>query len=129
MDTHTAAENIRSHQSNALKLRVVQHKYNDAARIANHARAVRVRHHAKALMRLHNQIRSEAVALVGPDYAWFHCSLGFEPFTSIAQQSNSDAWGRHVLGAGLVDIYNAADFMAEDAGQVAACTMPPKTLD
>jgi hypothetical protein len=116
MDARTAAENIRSHQSNALKLRVVQHKY--AARIANHARAVR--HHAKALMRLHDQIQLEAVTLVCPDYAWFHCSLGFEPFASIAQQSNSDEWGRHVLGAGLVDIYNAADFMAEDAGQVAA---------
>ncbi len=103
MDAHAAAENIRSHQSNALKQRVVQHKYRDAARIANHARAVR--HYAKSLMRLHNQIRSEAVALVGPDYAWFHCSLGFEPFTSIAQQSNSDAWGRHVLGAGLVRRY------------------------
>ncbi len=95
MDAHTAADIIRSHQSNVLKLRVVQRKY--AARIANQARAVR--RHAKALVRLHDQIRTEAVALAGPDYARFHCSLGFEPFASIAQQSNSDEWGRHVLGA------------------------------
>ncbi len=76
MDARTATDNICSHQSNTLRMRVVQHKY--AARIAKHARAVR--RHAKALTRLHNQIRTEAVALACPDYARFHGSLGFEPF-------------------------------------------------
>ncbi len=123
MDAHTTANNnIRSHHADALKLRVVNHKY--TARIAKHARAVR--RHAKALIRLHDQIRTEAVALAGPDYARFHCNLGFEPLASIAKQSNSDEWERYVFGAGLIDIYNAAGFMAEDAGEFAACTRPPK---
>jgi hypothetical protein len=30
------------------------------------------------------------------------------------------------LCAGLVDNYNAAGFIAKDAGEVAACSMPPK---
>ncbi len=81
---------------------------------------------AKTLIKLHVQIQTEAVALAGPDYALFHSSLGFEPYTSIAEQSNSDEWGRHVLGAGLIDIFNAACFKAKDAGEVAASAVPPK---
>ncbi len=102
------------------------HKY--AARMAKHAHAVW--RHAKALIEIHIQIQTEAVALAGPDYALFHGRLALEPYVSIAEQSNSDEWGRHVLGAGLIDIYNAAGliidiynaagFMAEDAGQVAS---------
>jgi hypothetical protein len=68
-------------------------------------------------MRLHNQIRSEAVTIAGPDYAQLHCSPGFEAFASIAEQYNEPG----VLGDGLKDIYYAAGFMAEDTGEVAAC--------
>jgi hypothetical protein len=77
-------------------------------------------------MRLHNQIRLEAVAIAAPDYALFHCSLGFEAIVNIAEQYNKQ--GGHVLGAGLIDIYNTACCMAEEAGEVAACTVQPKLL-
>jgi hypothetical protein len=70
MDARTATNNIRLHQPNTLKLHVVQHKY--SARIAKHACAVR--HHAKTLLRLHDQILLEAVAIACPDYAWFHAA-------------------------------------------------------
>ncbi len=59
MDAPTAADSICSHQLDALKLRVVNHKY--AARIAKHA--LPVWRHAKALIKLHVQIQTEAVAL------------------------------------------------------------------
>ncbi len=75
MGAPTPADIIRSHQLNALKLRVVNHKY--AARIARHARA-----DAKTLIKLRVHIQTEAVALAGPDYATFHGRLGFEPYAS-----------------------------------------------
>ncbi len=75
MGAPTAADIIRSHQLNALKLHAVNHKY--AARIAEHARAVR--RHAETLIKLRVQIQTEAVALAGPDYAALHGSLGCAP--------------------------------------------------
>jgi hypothetical protein len=77
MDTLTAGNNICLHQSNTLKLRVVQHKY--AAKIANHAR----RSHAKALIKLFEQILSEAVSLVSPNCFLFHC-LRYSPTSQIS---------------------------------------------
>ncbi len=43
----------------------------------------------------------------------FHGSLGLEGFANIAEPYNEP--GGHALGAGLIDIYKAAGFMAEDA--------------
>jgi hypothetical protein len=79
MDTLTAGNNICLHQSNTLKLRVVQHKY--AAKIANHARPVRS--HAKALIKLFKQILSEAVSLASPNCFLFH-GLRHSPTSQIS---------------------------------------------
>ncbi len=98
MDAHTTANNIRSHQSDALKLRVVNHKYYAAAQIAAHARAVE--RHARKLFRLHAKNKAEAIAIAGPDYDEHH-AVGFEETASLDEQLRDTKTGGEVFGAGL----------------------------
>ncbi len=82
MDAHTTANNnIRSHHTDALKLRVVNHTY--AAQITAQARAVERR--ARKLVRLHAKIKAEAVAMAGPD-SDEHRAVGFEETASLDEQ-------------------------------------------
>jgi hypothetical protein len=75
MDAHTTTNNnnTRSHHANALKLRVVNHKY--AAQIAAHARAIE--RHARKLVWLYAKIDVEAIAIACPDYVDPHI-FGFD---------------------------------------------------
>jgi hypothetical protein len=78
MDAHTDANNtIRSHHTDMLKLRVVNHKY--AAQIAVNARTVE--RHVRKLVLLHAKIKAEAMAIVSPDYDKHH-AVGFEETAS-----------------------------------------------
>ena len=124
MDAHTTANNnIRSHHTNALKLRVVNHEY--AAQIAAHARAVE--RHACKLVRLHAKIKAEAIAIPGPDYDEHH-AVSFEETASLDEQLRDTETGGEVFGAGLEDVADMASSMADRAGHVAARTVPPKLL-
>jgi hypothetical protein len=113
----------RIRKGHALKLRAVQHKY--AAQIAANARAVE--RHARKLSRLHNKINAEATSIAGPDFADHH-TVGFDEYESIAAQqaSNEGVWS--VEGAGIVDVIEMANIMANRADRVAACRVPPTLL-
>jgi hypothetical protein len=63
MGARTTANTIRSPRPDALKLRLVNHKY--AAQITAHARAVE--RHARKLVGLRAKIKAEAIAMAGPD--------------------------------------------------------------
>jgi hypothetical protein len=104
----------------ALKLRVVQHKY--AAQIAAHARALEC--HARKLQRLHAKINAEAIAIAGADFS-DHQTLGFDEYDSIAEQQVDNEGGCSVEGAGIVDVIDMANTMANRADRVAACRVPP----
>ncbi len=122
MDAHTTANNnIRSHHTDALKLRVVNHKY--AALIAGHARAVE--HHERKLVRFHAKIKAEAVAMAGPD-SDEHRAVAFEETASLDEQLRDTETGGEVFGAGLEDVIDTASSVANRAGYVAAFAVPPK---
>jgi hypothetical protein len=121
MDAHTTANNnIPSHHTDALKLRVVNHKY--AAQIAAHARDVA--RHARKLLGLHAKSKAEAVAMAGPDSDEHHAA-GFEETASLHEQLRDTDTGGEVFGAGLEDVIDMASSMANCAGYVAAFAVPP----
>jgi hypothetical protein len=97
-------------RKDALKLRVVQHNY--AAQIAAHARAVE--RHARKLQRLRAKINAEAIAIAGDD----HHTLGFDEHESIAAQQADNEGGCSVEGAGIVDVVETANTMANPADRV-----------
>ena len=118
-DMAIARANMR--KEHALKLRVMQHKY--AAQVAAHARAVE--RHARKLQHLHAKINAEATAIAGADFA-DHDTLGFDEYESIAAvQQVDNAGGSSVEGAGIVDVIEMANTMANRADRVAACKVPP----
>jgi hypothetical protein len=116
MNADTAAQVNARH---ALKLRVVRHKY--AASIAAHARAME--RHAHMLVRLHASITTESIVIAGPAYEEYH-TVGFDANGSIAKQQDTDTCGA-VSGAGLANVFQMANDMANRAGEVAACAVPP----
>jgi hypothetical protein len=117
-----ARANMR--KEHALKLRVVQHKY--AAQVAAHARALE--RHARKLQRLHAKIKAEATAIAGADFTDHH-TLGFDEYESVAAQQTDNEGGPlggcSVEGAGIVDVIDMANTMANRADRVAACKVPP----
>ncbi len=115
MNTDTAAQVNAYH---ALRLRVVRHKY--AARIAAHAHAME--RHAHMLVRLHSRIKT--IAIAGPAYEEYH-TVGFDANGSIVEQQHDTDTCCEVSGAGLADVFQMANDMANRAGKVAACTVPP----
>ncbi len=117
-DIAIASANMR--KEHALKLRVVQHKY--AAQVAVHARALE--RHARKLQRLHAKINAEAIATAGADFADHH-TLGFDEYESIAAQQTNNEGGCSVEGAGIVDVIDMANSLANRADRVAACQVPP----
>jgi hypothetical protein len=127
MDARTAAiatDAARIRKGHALKLRVVQHKY--AAQIAAaHARAVE--RHACKLLRLHAKINAEATAIAGADFAEHH-TIGFDEYESSAAQQADNEGSCPVEGAGIVDVIEMANTMANRADRVAACRVPPALL-
>ncbi len=118
IDMVIACANMR--KEHALKLHVVQHKY--AAQVAVHARALE--RHARKLQRLHAKINAEATAIAGADFADHH-TLGFDEYESIAAQQTDNEGGCSVEGAGIVDVIDMANTMANRADRVAACKVPP----
>ena len=117
-DMAIARANLR--KEHALKLRVVQHKY--AAQIAAHARAIA--RHARKLKYLHSKIEAEAVAIAGGNFS-DHFTLGFDEYESISAQQMDNEGGSSVEGAGIVDVIDMANSMANRADRVAACQVPP----
>ncbi len=117
-DIAIARANMR--KEHALKLRVVQHKY--TAQVAAHARALE--RHARKLKRLHARINAEATAIAGADFADHH-TLGFDEYESIAEQQTENEGGCSVEGAGIVDVIDMANTMANCSDRVAACRVPP----
>jgi hypothetical protein len=117
-DMAIARANMR--KEHALKLSVVQHKY--AAQVAVHARALE--RHARKLKRLHAKINAEAIATAGADFADHH-TLGFDEYESISAQQMDNEGGSSVEGAGIVDVIDMANSMANRADRVAACQVPP----
>ncbi len=115
----------RATKGHALKLRVVQHMY--AAQVDAHARALE--RHACKLQRLHAKINAEATAIAGADFAdhltGHHHTLGFDEYDSIAAQQTDNEGGCSVEGAGIVDIIDMANTMANRADRVAARKVPP----
>ncbi len=107
-----AAARANMRKEHTLKLRVVQHKY--AAQIAAHARALE--RHARTLQRLHAKINAEATAIAGADFA-DHYTLGFDEYESIAAQQVHNEGGS-VEGAGIVDVIDMANTMANRADRV-----------
>jgi hypothetical protein len=98
----------------------VQHKY--AAQVATHARALE--RHAHKLQRLHAKINAKATSISGADFADHH-TLGFDEYESIAAQQTDNEGGCSVEGAGIVDVIDMANTMANRADRVAACRVPP----
>ncbi len=115
-----AIARAKMRKEHALKLRVVQHKY--AAQVAAHTRALE--RHARKLQRLHAKINAEAIAIAGADFADHH-TLGFDEYESIAAQQTDNEGGCSVEGAGIVDVIDMANTMANRADRVAECKVPP----
>ncbi len=80
--------------------------------------------HAHKLQCLHAKINAEATAIAGADFA-DHCTLGFDEYESIAAQQTDNEGGCSVEGAGIVDVMDMANTMANRADRVAACKVPP----
>jgi hypothetical protein len=112
-----AAARANMRKEHALKLCVVQHKY--AAQVAAHARALE--RHVRKLQRLHDKINAGATAIADAD----HHTLGFDEYKSIAAQQTDNEGGCSVEGAGIVDVIDMANNMANLADRVAACRVPP----
>jgi hypothetical protein len=107
-----AANAVRIRDGHALKLRVVHYKH--AAKIAAHARIVHL--HAKKLLKLEQEIKSEAVAIAGPDYKEYH-DLGYDEHGSMESQRAVDDGS--VNGPGIVDVVEIASSIATYAGRIA----------
>jgi hypothetical protein len=70
----------------------------------------------------------EAVAMAGPD-SDEHRAVGFESETaSLEEQLRVTDPGGQVFGAGLEHVVDMASRMANRAGHVAACAVPPNLL-
>jgi hypothetical protein len=80
--------------------------------------------HARKLQHLHAKINAEATAIAGADFA-DHRTLGFDEYESIAVQLTDNEGGCSVEGAGIVDVIDMANTMANRADRVAACKVPP----
>jgi hypothetical protein len=89
---------------------------------AAHARALE--RHARKLQRLHAKINAEATAIAGADFADHH-TLGFYEYESIVAQQTDNEGGCSVEGAGIIDVIDMANTMANRADRVAACRVPP----
>ncbi len=76
--------------------------------------------HARKLQRLHAKINAEATAIAGADFADHH-TLGFDEYESIVAQQTDHEGGCSVEGAGIVDVIDMANTMANRADRVAAC--------
>jgi hypothetical protein len=79
------------------------------------------------LVRLHARINTESIAIAGPDYEE-HRTVGFDAPRSrgsIAEQQQDTDTGGAVSGAGLADVFQMANGVANRAGKVAACAVPP----
>ncbi len=63
-------------------------------------------------------------AIAGADFADHH-TLGFDEYESIAAQQTDNEGGCSVEGAGIVDVIDMANTMANRADRVAACKVPP----
>ncbi len=100
------------------KLRAVKHKY--AVQIAAHACAVE--QHARKLVRLHAKIKAEAIAIAGPDYDEQN-AFCFEETASL-----DCAMLRPAARSLSLDVVDMASSMANRAGYVAACTVPPNSF-
>jgi hypothetical protein len=79
----------------------------------------------RKLVRLHTKIDIEVIAIAGPYYADQYI-VGFNKYGSIAQQQADNEGSTSVDSARLVDVVEVANTMADRAGRVAACTVPPK---
>ncbi len=110
-----AADAARIRKGHALKLRVVQYKY--AAQVVAHARALE--RHERKLQRLHAKINAEATAIAGPDFLEYQ-TLGFSGYEFIAAQQVDNEGGCSVEGAGIVDVIDMANAMANCSNHVAA---------
>jgi hypothetical protein len=77
----------------------------------------------RKLQRLHAKINEEATAIAGADFAEYH-TLGFSEYESIAAQQVDNEGCSSVQGAGIVDVIDMANSMANRADRVAACRVP-----
>ncbi len=79
---------------------------------------------AHMLVRLHASINTESITIAGPAYEEYH-TVGFDANGSITEQQQDTDTGGAVSGAGLADVFQMANNMANRAGKVAACAVPP----
>ncbi len=63
--------------------------------------------------------------MAGADFADHHTLGGFDEYESIAAQQADNECGCSVEGAGIVDVIDMANTMANRADRVAACKEPP----
>jgi hypothetical protein len=97
--------------------------------------------HARKLQRLHakltrtaggrrhrrRRLNKEAAAIAGADFAG-HPTLGFDECESIAARQADNEGGSSVEGAGIVDVIETANSMANRADRAAACKVPPALI-
>ncbi len=76
------------------------------------------------LQRLHSKINAEATAIASADFADHH-TLGFDEYESIAEQQTDNEGGSSIEGAGIVNVIDMGNTMANRADRVAACEVPP----
>jgi hypothetical protein len=93
--------------------------------VAVHARALE--RHARKLQRLHAKINKEAAAIASADFAYHH-TLGFDDYESIAAQQADNEGGCSVEDAGIVDIIEMVNSMANRADRMAACKVLPAPI-
>ena len=79
--------------------------------------------HEHMLVWLHARINTESIAIAGPAYEEYH-TVGFDANGSIAEQQQDTDTGCAVSGAGLADVLQMANDMANRAGRVASCAVP-----
>ncbi len=72
-------------------------------------------------------INKEAAAIAGADFADYH-TLGFDDYESIAAQQADNEGCCSVEGAGIVNVIEMANSMANRADRVAACKVPPALI-
>jgi hypothetical protein len=76
------------------------------------------------LMNTYSKIEAEAVAIAGGDFS-DHNTVGFDEYESISVQQTCGDGDCSVEGAGIVDVIDMANSMANRADRVAACQVPP----
>jgi hypothetical protein len=82
-----------------------------------HSKSIDIQH-------LHSKIEAEAVAIAGGDFSNHH-TVGFDEYESISTQQTCGDGDCSVQGAGIVDVIDMANSMANRADRVAACQVPP----